>query len=441
MLSDRTFIRCHNCAAPNSTARAPQCAARPHLRYRHKVTALTIAIIASTTAAFAQSSAPLTTNTAAVPLSIELKAGSAAETRLTLPRQTTSTPSGAANAQLLLRSGTVYIRHLTLNYGGSTGRQDAVEVQIRRLVLEAEQIAAVPLTKSGKPLTSIVVLTDPNSIASATHIELDLGNNGSSNSQSNQQNKDRRIPSITTGTLPASASIPTTSWPLVASLRADATNARQVLPIGRDKGPMKDFEISARSGAMAIIKVRFVLANSEPIELDAVGELGPNLQPLRISLDAVDAVREIVVITDPRKPTTSRPVIEVRARQNDDWNGALGQNRIKTGGWVLLGTVTIANQHHTRPDKTAFALSGAEGKFQRLRLIARRQAVTMLNIVVDPGDGPPQTIPVNATLQPDVSSPMLSLPSATMAINRISLQPVVHNRVSIDAAVEVWAQY
>ena len=335
----------------------------------------------------------------------------------------------------MLKTGNAYIRQITLNYGRQRETPHTSNMSIRSAVMAGDMIAEIPASHSGKALASIVIVADPGSIASETRVELDIGNN---------------VPTGSDGMPAAGSNVSgdpqrlqpkTKTWPLIASTRADPNQPRHVLAIGREKGPVKNVEISARNGALAIIKVRFILTNNEPIELDAVGELSPTARPLSISLDQADAIREIVIVADPKRPQTSAAVIEVRAQTSETWAGAIGENRIKTGGWVLLGTVTIANGYRDQPDRKNFVVDGAEGRFQRLRLVARRQAVTMLTLSVDPGDGKPQSLPVNATLQPDINSAVIALPAANTPIARVTLQPVIRSRVPIDAAVEVWAQY
>ena len=331
---------------------------------------------------------------------------------------------------LVVVRGQAYVRTLRLFYGDGATRTQA-EIRLHRLLGEGEASPRFATSRDGLALVSVVIDTaPPGSGADAVLLALSAGG-GRPLSTGSLQSPTGRVTALAAD-----------EWVLAGSANANLAARRDIIEIGRQKGRFEMLVLSMRGRDLPVQSVQVIPFDAQPFTVDLNTTLTTGALSVPIVLDPPDFVRAIQITygTPSALALQRATVVEVRGRQTEAWGGQLGENRQYAGGWLLLGTVdVIATPHQARPP---LQITGRDGKFKKVRFVARRGAIDLVGATVEAGDGRSETLAVNSVLVPgQPSTPVGFANGATLPISSVRVMPRLHTQSRVDATLEVWAQY
>ena len=247
--------------------------------------------------------------------------------------------------------------------------------------------------------------------------------------------------------LPPPQAVPS-GYVLFGTQRVDPTVDRDVIKVGRDKGVFEQLIIQALREDVEIRDVKVVYANGETDDLKTQDQIGANRlsRPIRLQRDGrIDEIR--LVYKTP--PGAGFAIVNVYGDYSDRWlkrraerldrrgvrRDGRGRGRDQDDEWLLIGSQPAQMLGF---DRDEFTVGRKFGKFKRLRLAAKGNAIRVYDLKVKFANGEVADLPAERELRDNGRGDVIDLPGDARFIESVAITYRTRLNLGGDAIVELW---
>lgn len=239
---------------------------------------------------------------------------------------------------------------------------------------------------------------------------------------------------------------------------AAADSGHEVLFGGRTVGFLRDSDVIAvnpevgrfdrirlrvldNDVSMKTVTIEYADGSYETVVINADLKPGAASQWLRVKSDRF--IRRISLAYRPRLGFSGRAYVQVYGHYEAGWLGTNGDALKYNKGWMLLGSQSAG---FTIDSRDVITVGPELGKFRRIRITVRDEAITLFKVRVGYGAGSVTEVPFHRLkIEPDGSSDDIELPGGPNVIEDI--RPTYRTRIFQQggiaegrALVEIWGQ-
>lgn len=213
---------------------------------------------------------------------------------------------------------------------------------------------------------------------------------------------------------------------------------RDVIAVTRREGTFRRIKLKVEQNGLELLDLKVHYANGDTEDVAVRQRIADGGETRTIDLKGGDrAIQKIELVyrTGPKRREGKARVVVLGLQEEDGARGEAGP-AARDGEWEHLG----ARQVKRRGERDTIEVIGSEGRFTKIKLVARGNGIELLDVVVTYGDGSKHEVAVRSVLPEGGETRVIDLPGEARVIRKVDFVYRSRDPDKERATVHLWGR-